>query len=73
MVENYPCSQYPVRKLILEGNKVVEIFLYKYPVNGIAPAPFHHSVVKGANPQKAPFHHSVVKGANPQNEATLEK
>jgi len=29
--------------------------------------PFHHFVVKGANPQKTPFRHEVAKGANPQN------
>jgi len=33
----YTCNQYPVRKLILVGDKVEEIILYKYPVNGVAP------------------------------------
>jgi hypothetical protein len=33
----YTCNQYPVRKLILVGDKVEEIFLYKYPVNGVPP------------------------------------
>jgi len=31
------CNQYPVRKLILVGNKVEEIFLYKSPTNGVPP------------------------------------
>lgn len=31
------CSRYPVRKLIPEGDKIKEIFLYKYPVNGVPP------------------------------------
>jgi len=31
------CSRYPVRKLILEGNKVIEIFLWKAPTNGVPP------------------------------------
>jgi len=31
------CSQYPVRKLIVVGDKVVPIFLYKSPPN--APPP----------------------------------
>jgi len=33
----YTCNQYPVRKLILVGDKVEEIILYKYPVNGVPP------------------------------------
>ena len=33
----YKCNQYPVRKLILVGDKVEEIFLYKSPTNGVAP------------------------------------
>lgn len=33
----YICNQYPVRKLILVGDKVEEIILYKYPVNGVPP------------------------------------
>ena len=33
----YTCNQYPVRKLILVGNKVEEIFLYKSPTNGVPP------------------------------------
>lgn len=33
----YTCNQYPVRKLILEGDKVVEIFLWKSPTNGVPP------------------------------------
>ena len=33
----YKCNQYPVRKLILVGNKVEEIFLYKSPTNGVPP------------------------------------
>jgi hypothetical protein len=35
----YTCNQYPVRKLILVGDKVEEIFLYKSPTNGVAPPP----------------------------------
>jgi len=31
------CSRYPVRKLILEGDKVVELFLWKSPTNGVPP------------------------------------
>lgn len=31
------CSRYPVRKLIYEGDKVVEIFLWKAPTNGVPP------------------------------------
>ena len=33
----YTCNQYPVRKLILVGDKVEEIFLYKSPTNGVPP------------------------------------
>jgi hypothetical protein len=33
----YTCNQYPVRKLILVGNKVEEIFLWKSPTNGVPP------------------------------------
>jgi hypothetical protein len=33
----YTCNQYPVRKLILVGDKVEEIILYKYPTNGVPP------------------------------------
>lgn len=35
----YTCNQYPVRKLILVGDKVEEIFLYKSPTNGVPPPP----------------------------------
>jgi hypothetical protein len=33
----YTCNQYPVRKLILVGDKVEEIFLWKSPTNGVPP------------------------------------
>jgi hypothetical protein len=33
----YTCNQYPVRKLILVGDKVEEIILYKSPTNGVPP------------------------------------
>jgi hypothetical protein len=35
----YTCNQYPVRKLILVGDKVEEILLYKSPTNGVPPPP----------------------------------
>lgn len=31
------CSRYPVRKLILVGDKVEEIFLWRSPTNGVPP------------------------------------
>ena len=40
----YKCNQYPVRKLILVGDKVEEIFLYKSPTNGVAP-PMESSII----------------------------
>lgn len=33
----YTCNQYPVRKLILVGDKVEEIILWKSPTNGVPP------------------------------------
>lgn len=37
MTELPKCSRYPVRKLIPKGDKIIEIFLYKSPVNGVPP------------------------------------
>ncbi len=42
----YTCNQYPVRKLILVGDKVEEIFLYKSPTNGVPP-PSSTSTLEG--------------------------
>jgi len=31
------CSRYPVRKLIPQGDKIIEIFLWRAPTNGVPP------------------------------------
>ena len=49
----YTCNQYPVRKLILVGDKVEEIFLYKSPTNGVPPPPsVTTSAIKSAELKK---------------------
>ena len=34
------CFRYPVRKLIYNGDKIEEIFLWKAPTNGVPPLPY---------------------------------
>ena len=48
----YTCNQYPVRKLILVGDKVEEIFLYKSPTNGVPPPSSTVFVIKSEEQRK---------------------
>ena len=47
----YTCNQYPVRKLILVGDKVEEIILYKSPTNGVPP-PSSTSISEGVKSEE---------------------
>ena len=48
----YICNQYPVRKLILVGDKVEEIILYKSPTNGVPPPSSTLGDIKSAELKK---------------------